>query len=81
MNRLTEVRQAQKLTKTQLAAAVGVSERHICFIESGDRTPSIKLAQSIASTLSTTVDYLFLSTDSTNSTVDESRDVDAGANK
>ena len=72
MNRVAELRTACKLSRTQLAAAVGVSERYIYFIEKGARSPSMKTAQLIASVLKTPTDDIFLSQSSTDSTVADS---------
>lgn len=60
MNKLAQVRNQKGLTRAELAVAVGVSERHIAFIETGKRSPSIKLAFQIVSVLDTKVDEIFL---------------------
>lgn len=51
MNRVEEIRVANHISRTVLAAAVGVSERHIAFIERGERMPSLPLARRIAQKL------------------------------
>ena len=43
-NRLKETRMAAGLSQAQLAAMVGVSRNTICSIETGQFTPSAKLA-------------------------------------
>lgn len=60
MNRLKDIRERENLSQTELASNVGVSARHIAFIESGDRRPSINLALKIAKVLHVTLEEIFL---------------------
>lgn len=59
MNNLKKVREANKLSQTELAYKVGVSARHIAFIEHGDKDPSLKIAIKIARALNSTVEGIF----------------------
>jgi Predicted transcriptional regulators len=69
MNVLKEVRISKKKTIEDLADAVKVSKRHIAFIETGKRNPSLELAFEIAHYFKMTVDEIFLPRNCTNSTV------------
>lgn len=60
-NKLKEYREKKQLSQTELAYKTGVSQRYIAFIEAGQRTPSLKLANKIASVLNSKVDRIFLS--------------------
>lgn len=68
MNRLKEIREERNISQTELAALVSVSARHIAFIESGDRKPSIDLAFKIAKALSCSLEDIFLLKECTKST-------------
>ena len=59
-NKLREIRISKNLSISQLARKVEVSERFIRFIESGDKYPSLKVAQKIAEELDSKVDDIFL---------------------
>ena len=59
MNKLRSLREAGNLTRTELAAKIGVSERYIFFLESGDRMPSLKVAQAIATELKASIEDIF----------------------
>ncbi|MFZ4620737.1 MAG: helix-turn-helix transcriptional regulator [Bacteroidota bacterium] len=48
-----------ELSQQELASRVNVSRQTIIAIESGDYSPSVKLALLLAKTLNTTVDQLF----------------------
>ena len=48
MSELREQRERKHISQNELAIAVGVTQRHIAFIESGDRRPSMELAFKIA---------------------------------
>ncbi len=48
-----------ELSQQELAARVNVSRQTIIAIESGDYSPSVKLALLLAKNLQTTVDQLF----------------------
>lgn len=70
MNNLREIRTKAGVSQTDLAFNAGVSVRHIAFIESGDRKPSIGLAIKIAEYLKCHVEDIFSPEDCTNSTID-----------
>lgn len=59
MNQMKKIREEKGIKLEELAVMVGVSSRHIAFIESGQRTPSMELAFKIANVLSSTVDNIF----------------------
>lgn len=60
MNKLKEYRIKNNYSQEKLAYETGVTVRYIAFLESGDRTPSLKLAANIAKKLNATVDEIFL---------------------
>lgn len=68
MNALKKLREAKKLSQTELAAKVGVSQRYIAFIEKGDRTPSLGNALRIANIIGCQVEDIFLNSKCTKST-------------
>lgn len=59
MSVLRNAREEAGLSQTDLAAKVCVSARHIAFIESGERKPSIDLAFKIAKVLEKQVEEIF----------------------
>lgn len=61
MNRMKQIREDKKMSMLELSRKTGISERHLRFIERGERNPSIKTAAIIATTLQSTVDNIFLS--------------------
>lgn len=58
MNRIRELRKAQKMTMRELGKLVGVSESTISLYETGRHEPDLVTLGKIADTLGTTVDYL-----------------------
>lgn len=60
MNKMKEYRQNKNMSFLDLSLKTGISERYLRFIENGDRTPSLKTANIIASALNATVDKIFL---------------------
>jgi len=62
MPRLKEIRERKGLTQQKLADLAGVHIRYIAFLESGDRTPSLKVAYKLADILETPVEDIFLPT-------------------
>lgn len=74
MNRVMQYRKAKKLTRTELAANVGVSERYIFFIEKGERTPSMKVAKRLAEVLCAGIEDIFLDDTCTKSTYSDEQD-------
>lgn len=68
MNNVKVYRKKENISLTELSVHTGVSERHLRFIENGDRTPSLHVAKKIADCLHSTVDDIFLSEKCTKST-------------
>lgn len=68
MSVLKDIREKNGLSQTELAAKAGVSTRHIAFIETGERKPSIDLAFKLADILGTSVEQIFLPNECTKST-------------
>lgn len=60
MSKLKEQREKKHISQNELASAVGVTQRHIAFIESGDRKPSMELAFKIARKLECSIEDIFL---------------------
>jgi putative transcriptional regulator len=58
--RIKELRARYNFTQEDLARKVGVRRETILFIEKGKYNPSLKLAHSIARTLQTSIDDLFI---------------------
>lgn len=65
MSKLKEQREKKHISQNELASAVGVTQRHIAFIESGDRKPSMELAFKIARKLECSIEDIFLSNECT----------------
>lgn len=59
-NKLRQKMRAQGISQTELAYKVGVTQRYIAFLETGDRMPSLETAQKIARVLKTSTDSIFL---------------------
>ena len=59
MSELREQRERKHISQNELAIAVGVTQRHIAFIESGDRRPSMELAFKIAKELEYSIQDIF----------------------
>ena len=59
-NRLKELREKKKITQKTMAVRLGVSQRHIAFLESGDREPSLSLALHIEKILGEKISDIFL---------------------
>lgn len=70
MPRLKEIRESKGITQQQLADLIGCHIRYIAFLESGDRTPSLKVAYKLASVLNTSIDNIFLPSKCTKCTVE-----------
>lgn len=58
-NKLKEIRTHSNITISELSKNSKVSERYLRFIETGDKTPSLKTAKKIADSLNTSVDEIF----------------------
>ena len=59
LNIVAEIRKSHGMTQFELAQATGTSREHISRIESGNCSPSLELADKIASALKTDVYTLF----------------------
>lgn len=59
MNKLREYRKKAHMNAACLADKVGVSVRHLQFIESGKRMPSLSVAKRIADCLDNTIENIF----------------------
>ena len=59
-NRIKEYRLSRNITQEKLAQSVGVRRETIIFLEQGKYNPSLRLAHSVAKTLGTTIDELFI---------------------
>jgi len=59
MSVMRERRVKKGLSRKTLGDMVGVSERHIAFIEAGDREPSLEVALKISSALKMSVEKIF----------------------
>lgn len=57
--RIKKLRNDKEWTQAELSEKLGVSEKHIQFIESATRKPSLKLLNKIAKTLGVKVGELF----------------------
>ena len=53
----------QGYTQLDIAAKVGLSERFIRYVESGEQVPKVDIAYQLAEALSTTLDELFADSD------------------
>lgn len=60
INRVKEFRDMKNISQNELAMRVGVSQRHIAFIESGDREPSLSLALKLEKELGYSISEIFL---------------------
>ena len=58
--RIKEFRSRYNLTQEKLAEMVGVRRETIIFLEQGKYNPSLRLAYSVARTLHTTIEELFI---------------------
>ncbi len=58
-NRIKELRKKKKLKQSALASRVGIHQSEISTIETGERMPSVYLAEKIAKALDKSVDEVF----------------------
>lgn len=65
-NHIKELRMSAKLSQKELAKLCKVSRQTINAIENDKYDPTLQLAFNIASVLNTTVDKLFVNTESNN---------------
>lgn len=56
--RLKTAREAAGMSQAEVAKAIGVSQPAYCYMENGDKVPSLPVAKQIAKTLNTSLDYL-----------------------
>ena len=68
MNKLKQYRDKSGKTRNELAADIGISVRYVAFLESGDRTPSLDVADKIARYFNATIEDIFLPSKCTYST-------------
>jgi putative transcriptional regulator len=59
-NRLREFREEKNLSAKELARILGVTRRHVYFLETDYRTPSYKLARKISNYLKKPIEDIFL---------------------
>lgn len=58
-NRIREVRKAKNITQEKLVENISITRQYISLIELGDETPSLKVANEIASALGTCMYSIF----------------------
>lgn len=56
--RLKDARKASGMSQAEVAKAVGISQPAYCYIENGDKTPSLPVAKQLAKTLCVSLDWL-----------------------
>lgn len=56
--RLKAAREAAGMSQADVAKAIGVSQPAYCYMENGDKVPSLPVAKQLAKTLKTSLDYL-----------------------
>lgn len=59
LNNMRKYRDEKKLSMKKLSLSTGISERYLYFIESGEKTPSIKTAKKISQVLEKSIDDIF----------------------
>lgn len=60
-NKIREIRLSKGISQTKLAEMANISRPYLADIEKGDSNPSAQIAISIAKSLDTTVEFIFLS--------------------
>ncbi|KXG78249.1 helix-turn-helix transcriptional regulator [Thermotalea metallivorans] len=68
MSKLKYYREKAGMSQSELASILDVSQRYIAFLETGERTPSLYLAQKIANYFKVSIEDIFLPTKRTKST-------------
>ena len=58
MEKLKNIRIQKGISILELSRKSGVSERYLRFIENGEKTPSLKTAQAIATSLEVKIDEI-----------------------
>lgn len=71
INNLRKYRENANLTQTELAYKVGVTERYIAFLETGDRKPSLDVAEKVSNVLGATINDIFLNSKCTKRTYEK----------
>ena len=56
--RLKTAREAAGMSQAEVAKAIGVTQPAYCYMENGDKVPSLSVAKQLAKTLKTSLDYL-----------------------
>lgn len=59
MNNVKIYREKRKKSLKSISRDIEVSERHLRFVENGERMPSLPLAKKIADCLNVTIEELF----------------------
>lgn len=59
-NRVKELRTKKQMSQNDLAIKVGVTPKYISFIENGERTPSLAIADKLATELGSSIEDIFL---------------------
>jgi len=63
-NKIKDLRNNLGLTQDELAKQVGIRRETIVFLEQGKYNPSLKLAHDVAEALNTSIEKLFIFTNS-----------------
>lgn len=58
-NRIREVRKMKKITQAKLVENIGITRQYVSLIELGEETPSLKVANEIATALGTCMYEIF----------------------
>ena len=56
--RLKAARESAKMSQAEIAAKIGVSQPAYCYMENGDKIPSLPVAKQLAKILNVSLDYL-----------------------
>jgi len=56
--RLKTAREAAGMSQAEVAKAIGVSQPAYCYMENGEKIPSLSVAKQISIVLKTSLDYL-----------------------
>lgn len=56
--RLKEARTAAGMSQGEVAKAIGVSQPAYCYMENGDKMPSLPVAKQLAKLFNVSLDYL-----------------------
>lgn len=68
MNNLKKLRVEKNLSRKELGLALDITSRHIAFLESGERNPSLQTAYAISHFFNVPVENIFLNNKCTKST-------------